>query len=311
DGPEFNETGLPGPSSREDPRARPDDPAGTKPRVDPGSLLPVVRSPLISEHAPSLVAGSADPDLPAPVGRLDDSQHSPRFQFLLGALFALGLAGIAAVVALAIQGTPPQTPEAFWSAWKPTGTDPAGEIAQHVGQEYHLASGEQIVVVTGGPLEIAGLPMSIVQQQPASQGGNLFQVGGKGVLYRMCGLGTQCAIRKGKPSKERGLLLRREALELALYTFRYTDADNVVAFIPPPPGKKPSLAVFFRRANVEPQLQQPLNSTLTRTAPVPSAMIRSPDAASVYRITTPLQYQFSFSQANGDQAAFLVLKPAG
>jgi hypothetical protein len=38
-------------------------------------------------------------------------------------------------------------------------------------------------------------------------------------------------------------------------------------------------------------------------------MIESPDAESVYQITRKLQFQFSFSQANGDQSAFLVLKP--
>jgi hypothetical protein len=124
----------------------------------------------------------------------------------------------------------------------------------------------------------------------------------------MCGLGPQCAIRTGKPSRERGLLLRRQALELALYTFRYTDADNVVAFIPPPRGKKPSQAVFIRRDDVSDQLSRPLGSTLTSTAPLPSKMIESPDAESVVRITTPRQFQFSFSQANGDQSAFLVLK---
>jgi hypothetical protein len=306
---------------RPDPRERPDDPAGTKPKVDSESLVPAIREPLVSpqpsEAEPEVLDPSDDNELlpdKAGAGALgaygrQDTPHTPRFQFLLGALFALGLAGVAAIVALAVQGTPDKPRESAWSAWRPSSSDPAAEIAEYVGQEYKLGNGQQIVVVSGGPLEIAGLPMSIVLQQPVSKGGSYFQVGGKGVLFRMCGLGPQCSIKTGKPSRERGLLLRREALELALYTFHYTDADNVVAFIPPPPGKKPSQAVFFRRSDLQDPLSRPLGSTLTTTPPLPSKMIESPDAASVYRITTPLQFQFSFSQANGDQSAFLVLKP--
>ncbi len=330
-GPQHDDPGLPGepgPPDRPDPRLRPDDPAGTKPRVDRESLVPAIREPLVPDPDPGhdqtadTDAEVVEPDEtgllpdrlrgPAPpvlAGARTDSPHTPRFQFLLGALFAVGLAAVAAVVALAMQGKRTGPPEPFWSAWRPHGGDSPAQIAQHVGQHYHLGTGEQLVVVTGGPLEIAGLPMDIVLQQPVSQGGSFFKVDGKGVLYRMCGLGPQCSIAAGKPSTERGLLLRREALELALYTFRYVDADNVVVFIPPAPGKKPSQAVFFRRSDVGKQLEQPLGSTLTRTAPLPSTMVHSPDAQSVYRITTPHQFRFSFSQANGDQSAFLILKP--
>jgi len=327
EGPQHDDPGLPGEPGlpdRSDPRLRPDDPAGTKPRVDRESLVPAIREPLVPPPAPDGDGDDVevlDPTddsglLPDRVGQASapafagaSTPHTPRFQFLLGALVALGLAAVAAVVALAIQGKQTGPAEPFWSAWRPTSGNAPGQIAEHVGQQYHLGGGEQLVVVTGGPLEIAGLPMDIVLEQPVSQGGSFSKVDGKGVLYRMCGLGPQCSIRAGKPSTERGLLLRREALELALYTFRYTDADNVVVFIPPAPGKKPSQAVFFRRSDVDSQLKQPLGSTLTRTAPLPSTMVRSPDAQSVYRITTPHQFQFSFSQANGDQSAFLVLKP--
>ena len=40
------------------------------------------------------------------------------------------------------------------------------------------------------------------------------------VQYVLCGWGDQCAIASGQPSEARHLLLRREALELALHTFK-------------------------------------------------------------------------------------------
>ncbi len=45
-----------------------------------------------------------------------------------------------------------------------------------------------------------------------------------------------CSIKEGKPSNERGLLVTREALELALYTFRYVSGvERVIVTMPPPP----------------------------------------------------------------------------
>jgi hypothetical protein len=215
------------------------------------------------------------------------------------------------VVVLALGGGPSGEPGPTWSRWHPDGDDATAEIADHVGREYHLASGEQLVVVTGGPLEVAGLPLTIALRQPADEGGDISLVDGKGVLYRLCGLGPRCAIATGKASTERHLLLRREALELALYTFRYTDADNVVAFLPPRRGKEPTQAIYFRRSDVSSEVDRPLAATLTRTAPLPNTVDRSPDAAFVDRITLQRLYQFSLTQANQDDRAFLVLQPLG
>jgi hypothetical protein len=203
-----------------------------------------------------------------------------------------------------------------------------------VGQEYHLANGEQLVFVEGGPLEVAGLPLTIVIREPADQGGDITAVDGKGVLYRLCGLGPKCAIASGKPSIERYLLIRREALELALYTFRYTDADNVVAFLPPAHTRanptQPTAtgtdaqqqqqqqtatddtvtqALYFRRSDVEDEVSRPLSATLTRTVPKVSTINSSADAGFVDQITKARLFDFSFTQANQDDRALLVLDP--
>ena len=53
-------------------------------------------------------------------------------------------------------------------------------------------------LVTGGPLEVAGLPLDIVAAAVGRAGRRLFKVDGKGVLYRLCGLGKKCAIDAGQ-----------------------------------------------------------------------------------------------------------------
>ena len=323
--------GLPGePPVRgaDDPRERPPDPAGTRPKYDPESLLPATTEPLV---APTIEGTAVDEDEPhsllpervagagavAPASRDEQSPHAPRFQFMLGALVALGLAAVVTVVAIAINGPTTQLSGPRWSLWRPTGDGGAvaEQIAKHVGREYHLSTGDQLVLVTGGPLEVAGLPLTIALRQSAAKGGDISLVDGKGALYRLCGLGPNCAIAEGKPSRQRHLLLRREALELSLYTFRYTDVDNVVVFMPPRLAKKPSKtpratqALFFQRKDVDPELAQPLDATLTRTAPKPSTVTRSPDAGLVNRITEARLFLFSLTQANQDNRAFLVLEP--
>jgi hypothetical protein len=305
---------------RPDPRSRPDDPAGTKPKVDAESLLPAVREPLLTPPAPPSDHDAAELLDPADDNELlpgrptsgpaADSAYTPRFQFLLGALFALGLAALAAVVAIAVQGKPARAPEQPWSSWKPTGKNAPGEIAQHVGREYKQQTGEQLVLVTGGPLAAGNTPLKIVVDEK----GNYSQVGGTGVLYQLCGLGDKCHIPSGKPSEERGTLLRREILELALYTFRYTDADNVVAIMPPgvkkngKPKARQDQAVFLQRGDVGDELARPLSTTLTTRPPSIRSVMTAPDIASVRALITQRSFAFRVL-SGGTDGAYIVLQP--
>ena len=131
-----------------------------------------------------------------------------------------------------------------WSGWRPTADDgekAAAQIADHVGRKYRLADDSQLVGVEGGPLEIDALGLTVpleIAMKTAPQGGDIKFIEGNGLLYTLNGLGPKGAIRGGKPSTERALLLRREALELALYTFRYIeDVDLVVALLPAGDGR--------------------------------------------------------------------------
>ena len=68
-------------------------------------------------------------------------------------------------------------------------------------------------------------------------GSSLSLLSGNTIAFNLCGIGSDnCTIGVGKSSSPslRLLLLKREALELALYTFKYiSNTDNVVAILPP------------------------------------------------------------------------------
>jgi hypothetical protein len=139
----------------------------------------------------------------------------------------------------------------------------------------------------------------------------------------MCGLGPGCTII-GKASAERLLLVRREALELALYTFQYIGADQVVVMLPPllrpvaVPGQPkkvkitsdPTNAVFFRSSDLSGELSHPLDTTLTHSAPSVGTVDRAPDTPAVSALTIPSFYKFSFVQNSQDNSLFLLLQPS-
>ena len=57
-------------------------------------------------------------------------------------------------------------------------------------------------------------------------------------IFILCGLGQNCKA-PGQPTTAEGTALRREALELALYTMEYTHPiDNVLVFFPPVAAEK-------------------------------------------------------------------------
>src|SRR6185437_15833148 len=142
--------------------------------------------------------------------------HETKFRMIYAILGGVGLAAVAAAVIFIAAGRPPKPPA--WSQWKPTasGDQALGQVASHVGPAYRLPTGQQLVAVDGGPLQIAGFPVKVVLRP--TRNGSPALSDGKGALYTLCGLGKNCAIVSGHKSMERTLLMVREAYELALYT---------------------------------------------------------------------------------------------
>jgi hypothetical protein len=229
---------------------------------------------------------------------------------LTGALVGIAIGALAATGLLLAGGGPSGEDGPAWSAWKPSKdstTDGAEEIARFVGGRYRMSSGDQLVLVTGGPLRVAKLDIPVRLATRETSGG-ASEVKGRTVMYQLCGLGPQCAINKGKPSTTRFLMLRREALELALYSFRYLGGvKNVVALLPPSPGKKPENAMLFRKGEYESALDRPLATTLPSPPPTLNALPDSPEASLIQRLTDDNLFRYSFQQGQ-DLSAFLVLQ---
>lgn len=264
---------------------------------------------------------TAAPELPADVEveHFDPAGARPprtgRSHVVTGALIALGVAAVFVIAGVLLGaggdgGTTTTTPQVAWSAWKPSksGEDGARQVAAHVAPRYREAGG-QLVLVQSGPLQVAGVPLTVAQQDPAVP--QALQVyDGKTVLFRLCGDGRDCAIARGTPSIQRHMLLRREALELGLYSLRYLDGvDQIVVFMPPRRGAHASQALFFRKAAVLDQLQKPLEATLVDRAPSVAGVRRSPDAGLVQQLTLPSLFRFHVSAGRTSDRALLVLQP--
>ncbi len=321
---------------RRDPRDRPPDPAGTQPKYDEDSLLPQPADDVpVVAYATEISEGEEESDLlparrsaggvgtPLPASTPPAETFAPRFQFIKGALGAIGVVAVAIVV-LALTGSTGHSSGSKWSAWKPVdnGVDPAVQIANHVAPEYRQ-DGKQIVDVTGGPPAYNGQSLVLALLESGKQPSEL---NGNAVLYQLCGRGSNCSISGGTPSAERGLLLRREALELALYTFHYLPGvSEVVVTIPPAPkastGAKgtsgtsttassgPNRALFFRPTTVGPELSKSLGNILPQPTPNVVGMNASRNAALVAAVTGKALYDFSIVQ--GDSTYVLVLQPPG
>jgi hypothetical protein len=235
-----------------------------------------------------------------------------RFGFVLGALAAIGACAVAFVLLFVSSGggSGPKL-AANWSAWQPETTrmlDGAAEIASHIGGQYKLDDGSPLVQISASDLDTAGLDVAV---QPLRS--RLQFLEGEGLTYFLTGSGDKGVLR-GEPSQERGRLLLREALELALYSFRYLDDVSMVAVLIPDAEEAAGetaedgrqRALFFRPGDLLPQLQVPLAETLAAKTPTAKSMTES-EAARVDSLA--LRYLFFATiQPLGTDGRYLLLE---
>ena len=255
---------------------------------------------------------------PVPGAEVPIVEHMAVPQRSFGGRFALayGILGVVAGFALAAAviassfSTP--APPPAWSAWQPAPGDAAAvaaDVAAHVAPTYRLPDGRQLVAVKASAPVYQGVRLAAIAVEPeksaVDQSVRVIDAAAS-VQLVMCGLGRQCAIATGKPSVEREWLLRREALEMALYEFRYApDANTVLAFLPPPPGKSPDIVLMFERAQYAAQLAQPLTATIPAQVPSLNA-IPAGEGESIDKLTAPRRYAFQLQQLQ-DGSPVLVL----
>lgn len=231
---------------------------------------------------------------------------------LLGA--AVG-AGVGTFIVLVQRPAPSPPPP--WSSWSPAASSVSSqvlEIADHVGRSYRLASGDQLTAVkVGGPPSDKGVRAIVVPTKDKPKTLADFQPyeKDKSVVFILCGTGKNCKIAEGEPSTTRGTVLRREALELALYTLEYArPIDNVLVFVPPGPGEKTlTSTLFFHRDDLSSRLSKPLRSTLPHAAPLPGR-IATREQKTVDDLTDSNLYRYvGIVTANG-YGDLLVIKHA-
>ncbi len=248
------------------------------------------------------------------------SSYRLRFAVVYGLLAAaLGLAiGVFAV--LTTQSEPAEP--VAWSSWRPDGRENQypDAIAEHVAPAYRLASGRQLVGVLAGPAEVRDLPIRAALIQHASSNPTrdddveVVEIGSS-VMYTFCGVGDNCSIAEGESSPERFQLLRREALELALYTFTYVDGiDSVIALLPVDLGDPATeeddsaSAVFLQKEDFSAALDRPLGETLSGEPPVAGSLLAPDESALVDRLTSRRHYLYDLEPTQ-DLGAILRLQP--
>jgi hypothetical protein len=239
----------------------------------------------------------------APVGQ----RHLFRLAYAVLALaFWVSLGGFVLLLA-----RPNHSKPVAWSAWKPDGQGLAGahEIAVTIAPRYKAQNGTQLAAVQEHGPQVQGLQLEAIGVRRLNESGQIDPYIGlfrtqNTLLYAFCGLESNCSIAGDNAStRER---LRREALELSLYSFRYLrGVDQVVSLIQSTKDGGTS-AVFLRKATLEPELEHPLQDTLPLRRP-PIAGAKDPrETAVVDALTVPNTFPAHFEPLpDGD--AILVL----
>ncbi len=252
--------------------------------------------------------------------------YRTRFAAIYLALAAVAGVGIGAFIVLVAK--PDAGPGEAWSTWEPTGSEVAKtrQIADHVSKQYRVGDTQLAVALAGPPRvtsadgEAVQVPISALAVLPDASTGQQEEDDvdivdtQKTLQVTLCGLGEACSIPFGEPSEERHTLLRRQALEMALYTFRYVEGIDSVAVLLPPAVPQAegeqltSTAVYLERGDVGPELERPLGRTLAATAPGVGE-INELELTTINRITLPRTYEYAYRQAQ-DGSAIMVLSPA-
>jgi hypothetical protein len=250
---------------------------------NPASGEPLASQPALTAPAPARSAASED--LPRA-----QNPHAPKFRLVIAVLLGIAAGAISiAVVVVSRGGNNRGAPASgvTWSSWTPDSSGDTGvsEIAQHIAPYYRLSASQQLDVITpialsqstaAGTGTGSGLTVAVSEGSGKSQ--SLGLLNGKTIAYNVCGLGAKDCELAGTPSTSRMLLLRREALQLALFTFKYiSGSQNVVVVLPPGhtvtaggssgSGTGVTVAVLFVRRELQPWLTLPFTKTLQQYPP--------------------------------------------
>ena len=215
---------------------------------------------------------------------------------VLGAVVGVGVGSFLVL----LQRDPPLPPPP-WSSWRPTATDTGArmsEIANHVGSGYKLPSGNQLVSIqTQNSSDFQGI---VVVKPDDVRTPDAQYSGDDTAVFLLCGGSKACKIGEGKATVARGTVLRREALELAMYTLEYAHPiKNVLIFFPPGPGEnRLTSTLFFQRDDLESTLKHPLRRTLPQVQPPLPGQVRPSELKTVNDLTGDRRFKYLGTSQN-------------
>jgi hypothetical protein len=253
---------------------------------------------------PPSTAASIEAETAKPVERLTRPERARRTAYRVRfILFYFGLALVAgsAIGALVVVlSRPSAKPAPAWSTWRPDGKSASArvlQIADRVPKGYRLQNGDPLVLAHASPPSIStpigdqqvDLPISQITLLPALDTVSA----SRSLQISFCSAGKDCPLALTVPSAR---LLRRETLELALYTFKYVDTIDSITFLLPPTN--PQTAIFLQRSDLKKELSQPLARSLAEKPPkaggIPAAELQVINHATRTRL-----YHFDVTQEAG------------
>ena len=281
--------------------------------------------------AASRAQPAAERPAPSRADRARASAYYTRFSLAHGFLILLAIAAVGALVVILLHPEAAKGPP--WSKFRPTGSalEIERQIATRVSSEYKASTAQRLVSVFPGPLATTRfqqtgsgqtsvqVPITLIAVQPEVSTGKheatdyTFFNPSSTVAYEMCGFGAtqqNCGLADLTGSNPTALL-RREALELALYTLKYAPGTKaVLTYLPPPANPQtPARAVLLSRQDLKANLHLPLTRTLEPQQALLGAGV--PNANHVAELTASRVYSSNYQTLPGDGTAALVLTPAG
>ncbi|HEU0194932.1 MAG TPA: hypothetical protein VFQ71_12080 [Gaiellales bacterium] len=242
-------------------------------------------------------------------GGLTVPSHRRKFRVAY-VILALVLVGAGVTLGYLLQPQPAAAPQAAWSSWQPSIPGDAGvlDIADHVGSQYRLPDGQQLSRIKAGypgatgtvdpsapdDIRIPVTSIALASTNGSGQTSYTLLPGYPSMIeYQLCGDGAKCQIVAGNggQSPATAAALRREVLELSLYTFHYVpDISEVLAVLPPAGKAGQSHAILVQDAGpIQELLSQPLAQTLP---PGPTA----PDTQKLIDAFTAPSFDYSYQQ---------------
>jgi hypothetical protein len=253
------------------------------------------------------------------------SAYRKRFNLVYIVLALVTGIAVGAFIVVAVHDNG-STPTAAEPAARFTPSEPgelgAMQIAELVQRNYRLANGDELVnvVASRNTLQDGNLGYLRVRFQIVRPGDgfkdkdSLLIQPDDAIQYSLCGVGPSCTI-PGTASADRGLLVRRMGLELALRTMKFDPSvDNVSVFLRPMPAEGSDGVVLVYRRNILENLNPGLVSQpLERTLPGAGSMIqpgqmRADVARRVDQLTRSNLY-YGVYQLIGGRDALLQLQP--